>query len=389
MASDKLDYIPIGEPDITESEINAVVGVLRGGWLTRGRECQVFEQEFALQVGAAHALYVNSCTAALHLALEIHGIRSGDEVILPSLTFAATGHSIVQHGAQPVFAEIDPSGYCLSAADVLHRITPKTRAIMAVHYAGYPADLAALRKICADHQLVLIEDAAHALGAAWQGIPIGGGDSTSCFSFYSNKNMTTAEGGMLTIPNRELMEHATRLSLHGMNLDAWNRFGAEGSWRYAVTEFGYKYNGNDLLAALGRAQLGRFNAMQAQRQRAWEWYTELLVDEERIICPSLPPDGVHACHLFVIRLQAPWNGQRDGLVSGLRHRGIGATVHFDPLHLHPAYVNRFGTQTGMLPVTEQIASALVSLPMHSKLTQGMVERVVRGVKEILDQLVLK
>jgi dTDP-4-amino-4,6-dideoxygalactose transaminase len=369
------DPIPIGEPDLTELEQEAVLGVLRHGWLTRGAECMSFEEEFQGMVGADHALALNSCTAALHLALLVHGIRPGDEVILPSLTFAATGHVVVHCGAMPVFAEVDPETCCIDPSHVETLVTSRTRAILPVHYAGHPADMSRLRAIAEKHHLALIEDAAHALGASWEGGSIGAAGSTACFSFYSNKNITTAEGGMLTLPDPDLHECAVVLSLHGMSRDAWNRFGTEGAWRYQVTHFGYKYNANDLLAALGRAQLLRLPEMQEHRKKAWDFYQEMFGDDGRVQVPVERTGITHARHLYVLQLTGQSKANRDDVVTALRAKGIGATVHYDPLHLHPAYRERFGTREGMLPVTEQVAARIFSLPMHSKLTEQQVNRV--------------
>ena len=369
------DPIPIGEPDLTGLEQEAVLEVLRRGWLTRGVECLAFEEEFKGVVGADHALALNSCTAALHLALLVHDIGPGDEVIIPSLTFAATGHVVVHCGATPVFAEVDPETYCLDPFHVETLITSRTRAILPVHYAGHPADLNHLRMISHKHGLVLIEDAAHALGASWEGTPIGSAGTTACFSFYSNKNITTAEGGMLTLPDPGLHERAVILSLHGMNKDAWNRFGADGSWRYQVTHFGFKYNANDLLAALGRAQLSRLPEMQVRRYKAWDFYQEMFGDDGRVQVPVERTGITHARHLYPLQLTGQSKATRDEVVTALRAKGIGVTVHYDPLHLHPAYRQRYATREGMLPVTERLASRLFSLPMHSKLTEQQVNRV--------------
>ncbi len=377
------EYIPIGEPDLTGLEREAVLRVLDHGWLTRGAECMAFEEEFRGMVGASHALALNSCTAALHLALLVHGIGPGDEVILPSLTFAATGHVIVHCGATPVFAEVDPETYCLDPSHVETLITTRTRAILPVHYAGHPADLTRLHAIAHQHDLAFIEDAAHALGASYAGVPIGSGESTACFSFYSNKNITTAEGGMLTLPNAEAHERAVTLSLHGMSRDAWKRFGAEGAWRYQVTHFGFKYNANDLLAALGRAQLSRLPEMQARRRMAWNLYQAAFKNEGRIQTPITREGITHANHLYVLRLTDQSQALQDEVVTGLRAKGIGATVHYDPLHLHPAYRDRFGMREGMLPVTEKIAARVFSLPLSSKLTEQQVDRIASEVLRLV------
>ncbi len=376
MTDQSLPFLAIGEPDITEKEIDAVVAILRKGWLTRGEECLQFEREFAAKVSTPHTLAVSSCTAALHLALLIHNVGPGDEVILPSLTFASTGHTVVHCGANPVFAEIDPETYCIDPAHAESLITAKTKAIVAVHYAGHPADLNALMGLCKSKGIPLIEDAAHALGASYDGEMIGCEGSTACFSFYTNKNITTAEGGMLTVPTEDLLARAERLGLHGMDRDAWKRFADGKKWRYSIEEFGFKYNANDLLAALGRAQLSRLDEMQAKRKQVWDWYNERLSRHGQFVLPPHQGSIEHARHLYVLRLNEGSGADRDALVDRLRENRIGVTVHYDPLHLHPAYRERFGTKNGMLPVTEDLAQKIFSVPIHSKMTEGEVDRVV-------------
>ncbi|MCA9438089.1 MAG: DegT/DnrJ/EryC1/StrS family aminotransferase, partial [Candidatus Omnitrophica bacterium] len=333
-------------------------------------------REFCQKVQNSHALVVSSCTAALHLALLINNVGPGDEVILPSLTFASTGHTVVHCGAIPVFGEVRENTYCLDPSHVETLVTSRTKAIVAVHYAGHPADLTALREMAKSKGLALIEDAAHALGASREGRQIGDSGSTACFSFYTNKNITTAEGGMLTLPNEEQLARAERLSLHGLDRDAWKRFADGKKWRYSIEEFGFKYNANDLLAALGRAQLSRLDEMHRKRHQVWDWYTSRLKGDSRFHLP--PEEGVidHARHLYVLRLREGVEIDRDQLVDSLRDQRIGATVHYDPLHLHPAYRQRFRTGDGLLPLTERIAGRILSLPLHPKMSETDVERVV-------------
>ena len=381
MPDQGLSFLSVGEPDLTEKEIEAVVSILRKGWLTRGEECFHFEREFGEKVGATHTLAVNSCTAALHLALLVHNVGPGDEVILPSLTFASTGHTVVHSGATPVFADIDPETYCIDPEHVQSILSPRTKAVVAVHYGGHPADLKSLRNIAESNGIVLIEDAAHALGASYEGKPIGCEGGTACFSFYTNKNITTAEGGMLVLPDEERLARAERLSLHGMNRDAWKRFAEGRKWRYAIEEFGFKYNANDLLAALGRVQLARLEEIQSQRRRVWKAYDERLQNDARFILPPQQGPIEHARHLYVLRLTEGRGTDRDAWVDRLRERQIGATVHYDPLHLHPAYRERFGTKEGMLPMTEKIANQIFSIPLHSKMKEEDVERVVKVLLE--------
>lgn len=378
------DSIFIGQPDLTAEEQEAVHGVLRRGWLTRGPECAAFEQEFCEFVQASQALMVSSCTAALHLALLVQDIGPGDEVILPSLTFSATAHVVVQCGATPIFAEIDPITYCLDPSHAESLITPRTKALMPVHFGGHPADLKRLRGIADRHGLALIEDAAHGLAAAIDGVRIGALPSTACFSFYSTKNITTAEGGMLVMADANRLKRAERLSRHGMDNDAWARQQGEApEWRYVVDEIGYKYNANDLLAALGRIQLKRLPGMQEKRAQAWSFYQEMFADDDRLAPPQTTPGMTHAMHLYVLRLLEDCGNRRDEIVTTLRSKGIGATVHYDPVHLQPVYQKRFGTRKGQLPVTEEIAANILSLPMHSRMTDQQTNRVSCELLRIL------
>lgn len=378
------DLIYIGQPDLTADEQEAVLGVLRRGWLTRGPECAAFEKEFCESVQASQALMVSSCTAALHLALLVQDIGPGDEVILPSLTFSATAHVVVQCGAKPVFAEIDPATYCLDPSHAESLITPRTRALMAVHFGGHPADLKRLRDIASRHGIALIEDAAHGLGGAIDGTPVGAAPSIACFSFYSTKNITTAEGGMLADPDPARLKRAERLSRHGMDTDAWVRQEGEAPvWRYVVDEIGYKYNANDLLAALGRIQLKRLQEMQQKRAQAWSFYQEMFSDDDRLAPPQTSFGMTHAMHLYLLRLCDECSADRDEVVTTLRSKGIGATVHYDPVHLQPVYQKRFGTRKGQLPVTEKIASRILSLPMHSRMTDQQANRVSIELLRIL------
>jgi dTDP-4-amino-4,6-dideoxygalactose transaminase len=363
------DAIPLCEPDITEAEKQAVLEVLSRRWLAYGPECLAFEEEFCRLTGAEHALALNSFTSALQIALRVHNIGPGDEVILPSLVSTATAHTILHTGATTVFAEIDPKTCCLDPIHAESLITPQTRAVIAVHYAGHPASLDVLRRMASENGLALIEDASHALGASDQGTPIGGGSSIVCFSLGIGSNLSTGEGGMLTLPTRELRERALRLSGDGsaeQDLDGW---------RNEVLEFGFSCRATDLAAALGRAQLARLPDMQKRRGKAWEFYNEMFGDDGRLILPPESPDTTHARCLYVLRLSEESNARRDEVVSALREKGIGASAHCHPVHLHPAYRQRFGFREGMLPASEAAAACLFSLPMHSRLTEQQVNRI--------------
>lgn len=373
------DVLPLSRPSITEREIDAVVASLRAGWLTRGPEVARFEEEFARFVGAPEALALNSCTSALHLAVLATGVGPGDEVIVPTLTFVATANVVVHAGATPVFADVLPDTLNLDPAGVEARITPRTKAVIAVHYAGLPCDVAALQKIAARHGLALIEDAAHAVGAELRGRRVGGLGHPTCFSFYPIKNMTTGEGGMLTGLAGEAMARARRLSLHGLSSGAWDRYRKEGSPFYEMREAGFKYNMTDPDAALGRVQLARLPEFLARRRVLAARYVERLAPHPRIRIPGvnrLKWDEGHAWHLLVVQLDLsglPFT--RDDLIERLRERGIGTSVHFIPVHTQPFYRERYGARAGDCPVAERAFEGLLSLPMYYELTDRDVDRV--------------
>jgi dTDP-4-amino-4,6-dideoxygalactose transaminase len=382
-------FLPFALPSIGEDEVAEVNEALLSGWLTTGPRTKEFERRFAEFVGAPHAIAVNSATAGLHLSLAALGVGPGDEVITTPLTFCATANVIVHLGATPVFADVGPD-LNLDPGAVRARITPRTKAIMPVHFAGLPCDLAALRAIAREHDLAIVEDAAHAVGAAHGGAPIGatpaGTRDTVVFSFYATKNLTTGEGGMVVCADPELADRIRILSLHGISRDAWKRYTAEGSWYYEVTAPGYKYNMTDIQAALGLNQLRRFPGFQAERRRIVAAYDAAFAALPEVVGPPRAEGAgtEHAWHLYAIRLDlARLAISRADFIEALRARGIGASVHFIPVHLHPYYRDRFGLRRGDYPRAEAAYDGMVSLPLYPRMTDGDVARVVEAVRAIV------
>lgn len=376
-------FLPFSPPDITEEEIEAVSAVLRSGWITTGPRTEQFEQEFAAYVGAEGALALNSCTAGLHLALVALGIGPGAEVITTPMTFCSSVNVIEHVGARPVLADIDPQTLTLDPARVAEAITPRTKAIMPVHYAGHPAEMAPLLALAREHDLYVIEDAAHALPAYYEGHPIGSLGDLTAFSFYATKNLTTAEGGMLT-GAPELIERARVLSLHGMSRDAWNRYGQGGAWFYEVVAPGFKYNMTDIQAALGLAQLHRLEAMQARRREIVVRYNSALSGLAAVQTPVERPNARHAWHLYVLRLNLErLSIDRAQFIQELAARNIGSSVHFIPIHLHPYYRNKYEWQPADFPVAYAEYQRVVSLPLSTRLSDADVADAIAAVADIV------
>jgi perosamine synthetase len=376
-------YIPFHVPLIGPPEIREVTASLRSGWLTTGPRVHRFEERLRRRVGAAHAVAVNSCTAALHLSLAAAGVRPGDEVVTSPYTFAATGEAILYLGARPVFADIEPESLNLDPRAVERALTPRTRAIVPVHIAGLPCDMDALNALARRRRAMVIEDAAHALGARLGRRAVGGLSDMTCFSFYATKNLTTGEGGMITTDDPRLAQRVRRLSLHGLSRDAWKRYTRRGTWRYDVVEIGYKYNMTDLAAALGLAQLGRFASMQRIRARLAQRYRRLLAGSDAFDLPATGRGVTHAWHLFILRLRpGVLRLDRDRLIEELRRRGIGTSVHFLPLHLHSVYRRTFGHRPGDFPHTEAESARAVSLPLHPALSHAQQDRIVDALLDL-------
>jgi dTDP-4-amino-4,6-dideoxygalactose transaminase len=378
----KEQAIPFHRPSIGPEELEAVRLVLESKWLATGPVTVKFEQEFAAFVGAKYAIAVNSCTAALHLALDAIGLKPGDEVLLPTYTFAATGEVVTYFGARPVLCDSVRGGFNIDPTDITRRITPKTRAIIAVHIAGEPSDLEALRRIADEHSLYLIEDAAHALPATYAGQKIGSISDLTAFSFYATKTITTGEGGMLTTNNPEYAKKASVMRLHGINGDAWKRYTSEGSWYYEVIAAGLKANMPDILAALGSAQLKKADTFHQRRCQIAQTYILRFSQVEGLELPPLGPlDSTHSWHLFILRTKSgSFDLGRNDLIQQLKQEGIGTSVHFIPLHLHPYYRDQYGYKPGDFPCAEDAYSRCLSLPIYPDMTDENVATVIDAVE---------
>jgi perosamine synthetase len=383
---DRNEFLPFHVPEIEDEEVQSVLGTLRSGWLTTGAKVKQFEENFSRYTGAKHAIAANSCTAALHLALDAIGIKEGDEVIVPTLTFTATAEVVLYFKARPVLVDCEPGTLNLDPNQIERNLTTKTRAIMPVHFAGQPCDMDRLLDIARRHRLKVIEDAAHALPALYRDRMVGTIGDITCFSFYATKTITTGEGGMATTDNPEWSDRMRMMSLHGISKDAWNRYSAEGSWYYEVLFPGFKYNLTDVAAAIGVEQLKKSDRFWCSRKRLAEMYNERLADLPEIMTPVLSPDVRHAWHLYVIQLNLEMlRIDRNHFIKALKERGIGTSVHFIPLHLHPFYRDNFGYAPGDFPAATAAYQRIVSLPIYPKMTQQDIDRVIDAVRGIVQE----
>lgn len=372
--------VPFHRPDITDADIVAVAKTLRSGWLTMGERVAAFEEALKDLTDAKHVIAVNSCTAALHLALVAHGVGPGDEVIVPSLTFAATGNVVEHAGATPVLVDVQERSGNIDPEQVAAAITPKTKAIIPVHFAGQPCDMNQLIDLALENDCHLIEDAAHAIGASYDGNKIGSIGNATCFSFYATKNLTTGEGGAVAVDPDGIADHIRKLRLHGLSRDAWKRYGAGGSWRYEIEEAGFKYNMTDINATIGLTQLERFDAMQDRRAAIVARYDAAFARHREIRTPARCTRRESANHLYPIRVAAC---ARDRFIEKMGARGVDCSVHFIPLHLHHHYRATYGYHRGDFPVAEAWGDTEVSLPLFPAMTDTGVEMVIAAVKEAI------
>jgi dTDP-4-amino-4,6-dideoxygalactose transaminase len=379
----RAEYLPLALPWIGERERELVVETLDSGWITTGARSQELGRRVAGLAGARHGLAVNSATGALHLALAALGIGPGDEVIVPVYTFVACVNVIEHVGATPVLVDIEPRTLCMDAAAVAAAITPRTRAIMTVDYAGHPCDYDALLPLAARHGIPIVEDAAHALGAAWRGRPVGSFATITAFSFYATKNLTTGEGGAAVTDDDALAERMGLLSLHGMNRDAWKRYTAAGSWYYEVTAPGYKYNLSDVLAAIGLGQLERFDEFQRLRAERVALYDDRLAEVPEVRRPGRREEATHAWHLYPVALELErLTLDRARFIQELRAENVGTSVHFIPIHLHPYFRDKLGVREGMFPVAEDAYRRAVTLPLFPRMSARDVEDVCAAVRKV-------
>jgi len=377
-------FLPFAIPSIGAREKELVLETLESGWITTGFRAQELGDRVAELAGARYGLAVNSATAALHLGLIVCGVRPGDEVIIPTYTFVACANVIENMGARPVLVDIEPDTLCVSPQAVEAALSPRTRAIMPVDIGGHPADIDAIKAIALPRGIPLVEDAAHALGAATSDRPVGSQATVTAFSFYATKNLTTGEGGAAVTNDEDLYERMRSLSLHGMSRDAWRRHTDKGSWYYEINESGYKYNLSDVLAAIGVGQLERFAEMQAWRCKLAALYDYLLGDIPEVRRPMVRPGATHAWHLYAIALKLErLMIDRASFIRELKMENIGSSVHFIPIHLHSHFRTSLGYAEGIFPVAEHAYAGAISLPLYPGMTERDVSDVCAAVHKIV------
>ena len=375
--------VPFFRPHIDDDDVAAVAESLRSGWLTTGPNARALEEELSVYCGAPFVNVVNSCTAAMQLALAAWEIGPGDEVITTPYTFVATANVIVHLGATPVFVDVRERDFNIDPAKIAEAVTPATRAIIPVHFAGEPCDMDAIGEIAGAHGLKVLEDAAHAIGTEYLGRRIGTISDAAAFSFYANKNMTTTEGGALATADEELSERVRSLTLHGMTRDAYRRYDAGGAWRYDVTSIGYKDNLPDPAAALGRRQLARLEWSIEERTRVALRYTKNLGDMEHVVLPWFDERHRQAWHLYVVRIAESAPVERDEVIRALAAKGVQTSVHFIPVHTFTAYREMGRWNDGDFPVAEKLSAGAVSLPMFPDMTDEEVDYVCDALGDIL------
>ena len=375
------EFLPFSKPSIGENEINKVVGCLKSGWITTGAQAKEFEDQFCKLTNAAQAIALNSATAGMHLTLSALNIGSGSEIITPSMTFASTINMIALRGATPVFVDINYGTLNINPDLIAERITKKTKAIIPVHFAGAPADIDKINNLARKYNLTVIEDAAHAVGTYYKGVHAGGFGHIAIFSFHPIKNITTGEGGMITLNDNELERKLRLLRFHGIERDAWKRYGKGGNPAYDIAEPGYKYNLPDMLAALGLAQLERLQEFNKRRSYLAKLYSEGLKGVSGLDLPQVPEyDHIHAWHLFIVKVLAL---DSDQFMSKLADYNIGYGLHFPPAHLLKYVQEKYPVKKGLLVETERAADKIVSLPLFPNMQDDDVQYVCEAIKEIV------
>ncbi len=380
----RTDFLTFSPPLIGEEEIREVVDTLHSNWITTGPKSRQFEVEFASFLGCSACVSVNSCTAALHTALVASGIGPGDEVITTPITFVASVNVIEHVGAKPVLVDVEPDTLNIDPRQIERAIAPQTRAVLPVHFAGHPVDLDPIEELAQNHGVSIIEDAAHAFPSKYHGRFIGSGKNPAAFSFYATKNLTTAEGGMLT-GTPDLIDRARVISLHGMSKDAWKRYDKGGSWYYEVLYPGFKYNMTDIQASLGLHQIRKIERFQSRRRQIVQMYNSAFGEEETLELPVERREVEHAWHLYVLRLRTETlRISRDQFIEELQLRKIGSSVHFIPVHLHPYYRDKYGWKTQDFPVAYANYQRMLSLPLNPRLTDQDVADVIEAVLDIVE-----
>ena len=375
------DFLPFSRPSVGETEINGVISCLKSGWITTGALCKAFEDKFCQLTGAKQAVTFNSATAGMHLMLKSLKLEEGDEVITPSMTFASTVNMIALHNAKPVFVDIEYATLNINCDLIEDKITSKTRAIIPVHFAGIPVDMDKINRLARKYRLTVIEDAAHAVGTYYKGIHAGGFGHPAIFSFHPIKNITTGEGGMITLSNAGHEKKLRLMRFHGIERDAWKRYGKGGNPSYDIMEPGYKYNMPDLLAALGLAQMERWKEFNDRRKVLAELYLEGLKGLPKLDLPQVPEyEHTHAWHLFIVKVK---DYPRDDFMEKLADYNIGYGLHFPPAHALSYVRKKVGWAGRSLPETKRAAERIISLPLFPDMTEKDVHYVCRAVKEIL------
>jgi len=375
--------LPYGRQWIDEEDIETVVQVLRSPWITTGPKIAEFEEAFAKLVGAKYAVAVSSGTAALHAAMYAIGIKPGDEVIVPAMTFAASANCVVFQGGTPVFVDVDPETLLIDPKQVKAKITPRTKAVIAVDYTGQPCDYDVLRSIADRHGLILVADACHALGATYKGRLVGSLADLNVFSFHPVKHITTGEGGMITTDNPDFAERMRIFRNHGITTDYRQRE-KQGSWFYEMVDLGYNYRITDIQCALGLSQLNKLPGWVKRRQEIAQKYNAAFAEFPAIRPLKVRADVSHAYHLYVVRLDlSQLRATRAEIFTALRAEGIGVNVHYIPVHLHPFYRERFGTGPGLCPVAEAAYEEIITLPLFPRMSDNDVEDVITAVRKVV------
>ena len=380
----KPDFIPFHKPYITVDEINEVTEAVKSGWWTAGPKTLQFENEFKSFIGAKNSIAVSSWTAAAHLALEAIGLKEGDEVIVPAMTFTASAEIVCYFKAKPVIVDVQRDTYNIDPVEVEKAVSKKTRAIIPVHYGGQPCDMDEIINIAEKNNLYLIEDAAHALPSYYKGKIIGQLSDVTCFSFYATKTLAAGEGGMICTDNDVIADRCSIMRLHGINSNAWKRYSEEGSWFYEVVAPGFKYNFTDIQAGLGLAQLKKVNDMHNKRKEIFDLYNKGFLDNNLIRTYKIKDDRISSHHLYPIEINT--NGlkiNRSRFIDELKERGIGASVHFIPLYRHPYYQKTFNLKFEDYPVSEAIYPGIITLPIWPGMKISQIEQVIDTVNSLM------
>jgi len=376
-------FIPFHKPFITEEEVEEVSDAIRSGWWTTGPKTMRFEKEFNSFIGSRYSVVTSSWTAAAHLALEAIGLKAGDEVIVPAVTFTATAEIVCYFNAVPVIVDVQKDTFNIDPSEIEKAVTPKTKAIIPVHYGGNPCDMDEIIAIAQKHNLKIIEDAAHALPAEYKGKKIGTLGDVTCFSFYATKTLATGEGGMLCTDDKDIADRCSIMRLHGINKDAWKRYSAEGSWYYEVVAPGYKYNFTDIQASLGLAQLNKINLMLEKREKIFNRYNELFSGNDLISTYACKIDRKSSYHLYPILLDINrLKISRAQVIDELKDSGIGTSVHFIPLYRHPYYKEAFKLESKDFPVSEYLYPRIITLPIWPGMSEEQIKKVADKVNNI-------